>query len=96
MNLDIKVTGEQRIKAMIGLLKVTPQKRKNILRKVARKAKTINAKRRREQIDIDGKSFKSRNKVSASVATHGNKPRCKVIFYKKCRLSGICAPTRYW
>ena len=62
IDMPINITGKQRVKAMVGLIKASPAKRKNILRKVGRSAKTINAKRRREQQKIDGKPMQSRKK----------------------------------
>lgn len=67
VEMPISITGKQRVKAMVGLLKASPAKRKNILRKVARKARTINNARRRNQKQIDGQPMESRKKGSAKM-----------------------------
>jgi phage virion morphogenesis protein len=67
LDMPVNIQGQKRIKAMVGLIKANPTKRRNILRKVARKAKTINNKRKRAQQDIDGQPFAKRKKGSAKM-----------------------------
>jgi phage virion morphogenesis protein len=67
IDMPINIEGKKRVKAMVGLIKANPTKRKNILRKVARKAKTINNQRKRAQKDLDGQPFAKRKKGSAKM-----------------------------
>lgn len=67
IDMPINIEGKKRVKAMVGLIKASPKKRKNILRKVARKAKTINNQRKRSQKDLDGQPFAKRKKGSAKM-----------------------------
>jgi hypothetical protein len=67
MGMNIQVTGQQRVKAIVSLLKLDDTKRRRILQKLARKAKSASNEHRRQQQDTDGKTWDKRKKGTAKM-----------------------------
>lgn len=73
MEMDVKVTGQKRIKALLSLLSMSDEKRQAILRKIARKAKSASNDHRRKQSDLQGKKWEGRKKGNKKMFTKWGK-----------------------